>query len=148
MGTKVKTAVYGKDLRVELKDFELTKAGNKIDITKGGKGYFKPEIGPTNFLDFPSWKRFILFGKRSYTRVYFALKKGSRCIDFLPEEGTIQDAIIYGPDEEQLKEAELNLLATRIGQDNEPKTPWVLYLIIMLQLVIIGILANMAGMFR
>ncbi|HUV00684.1 MAG TPA: hypothetical protein VMW32_06970 [Bacteroidales bacterium] len=130
MPEKVKTAIFGKDLRIELKNYPLSKSGNKIDIVDTGDGYFMPEIGPTTFLDWPSFKRYFLFGPRTYKRVFFALKKGAKCVDFGKDEG-----IVYGPDQEQLKKANANLLATKIGQDNVKGTPWyVWFLIIMLTL--------------
>lgn len=87
MTAKVKTAIFGSDLRVELKDHELSAKGNKISIVPEGAGYFCPEIGPTNFLDWPSTKRYLLFGPRTYKRIFFAKKKASKCVDFGKDEG-------------------------------------------------------------
>ena len=120
---KVKTAVFGNDLRVELKNYEISKSGNKIDIVSSGEGYFMPEIGPTTFLDWPIRKRFFLFGPTIYKRVYFSIKKGTKCVDFLT-------GVVYGPDEEQLKKANLNLLATKIGKDANQGTPWYIWAIL------------------
>ena len=120
---KVKTAIFGNDLRVELKDHKLSKSGNKIDIVSSGEGYFMPEIGPTTFLDWPIRKRFFLFGPTIYKRVYFSIKKGTKCVDFLT-------GVVYGPDEEQLKKANLNLLATKIGKDANQGTPWYIWAIL------------------
>jgi hypothetical protein len=110
--TKVKTAVFGKDLRVELKNYPLSKSGNKIDIVDSGEGYFMPEIGPTTFLDWPSFKRYLLFGPRTYKRVFFALRKGAKCIDFGKDEG-----MIFGPDQEQLKRAMGTTMLAQIGKE-------------------------------
>ena len=137
MEETVKTAVFGKDLRVELKNYKVSKSGNKISIVSAGDGYFMPEIGPTTFLDWPSYKRYFLFGPRTYKRVFFALKKGSKCVDFGTDNG-----IVYGPDQEQLKKANLNLLATKIGQDANKDTPWYIWVIL---LVLIGIALNVFG---
>ena len=120
---KVKTAIFGNDLRVELKNYEISKSGNKINIVSGGEGYFMPEIGPTTFLDWPIRKRFLLAGPTIYKRVYFSIKKGTKCVDFLT-------GVVYGPDEEQLKKANLNLLATKIGKDANQGTPWYIWAIL------------------
>ena len=137
MPSKVKTAIFGKDLRVTLKDYALSASGNKINIVSSGEGYFMPEIGPTNFLDWPSYKRYILFGPRTYKRIFFALKKSAKCVDFGTDNG-----IIYGPDQEQLKKANLNLLATKIGKDANQGTPWYIWIMI---LFLLGILLNVFG---
>ena len=120
---KVKTAIFGNDLRVELKNYEISKNGNRLSIVPEGAGYFMPEIGPTTFLDWPIRKRFFLFGPRIYKRVYFSIKKGTKCVDFLT-------GVVYGPDEEQLKKANLNLLATKIGKDANQGTPWYIWAIL------------------
>ena len=120
---KVKTAIFGNDLRVELKNYGISKSGNKIDIVSSGEGYFMPEIGPTTFLDWPIRKRFFLFGPTIYKRVYFSIKKGTKCVDFLT-------GVVYGPDEEQLKKSNLNLLATKIGKDANQGTPWYIWAIL------------------
>lgn len=130
MPEKVKTAIFGKDLRVALKNYPLSKSGNKIDIVSSGEGYFMPEIGPTSFLYWPSIKRFFFFGPRTYKPVFFSLTQGAKCVDFGQDGGAV-----YGPDQEQLKKANANLLATKIGQDNLKGTPWyVWFLIIILTL--------------
>ena len=120
---KVKTAVFGNDLRVELKNYEISKNGNRLSIVPEGAGYFMPEIGPTTFLDWPIRKRFFLFGPTIYKRVYFSIKKGTKCVDFLT-------GVVYGPDEEQLKKSNLNLLATKIGKDANQGTPWYIWAIL------------------
>ena len=121
--SKVKTAIFGNDLRVDLKNYDLSMSGNKINIVSGGEGYFMPEIGPTTFLDWPIRKRFFLFGPTIYKRVYFSIKKGTKCVDFLT-------GVVYGPDEEQLKKSNLNLLATKIGKDANQGTPWYIWAIL------------------
>ena len=135
MPSKVKTAIFGNDLRVELKNHKLSASGNKIDIVSSGEGYFMPEIGPTTFLDWPIRKKFFLFGPTIYKRVYFSIKKGTKCVDFLT-------GVVYGPDQEQLKKANLNLLATKIGKDANQGTPWYIWIII---LFLLGILLNVFG---
>lgn len=139
---KVKTAVFGSDLRVTLKQYPLSKNGNKIDIVNSGEAYFMPEIGPTSFLDWPSYKRFLLFGTRTYKRIYFTRKKAAKCVDFGNEEG-----IVYGPDEEQIKKANLNILATKIGQDQGITIPWYLTVILIVDTVFLFIIAHVLGVF-
>ena len=146
LGKKVKTAIFGNDQRVKLKDYELSASGNKINITKGGEGYFMPEIGPTTFLDWPIRKRFLFFGSPVYKRVFFALKKGARCVDFAKriadyDAETKLGVVVYGPDEEQLKASNLNLLATKIGKDADQGTP--LWAIIVIIIVMISLLAQL-----
>ena len=140
---KVKTAIFGKDLRVELKNHELSASGNKINIVSGGEGYFMPEIGPTNFLDWPSYKRYLLFGPRTYKRIFFALKKGAKCVDFGTDNG-----IVYGPDEEALKRANLNLLATKIGKDTNQGIPWYIWAILISTLLNLLLVLQMSGVLR
>ncbi len=135
LGKKVKTAIFGKDQCVILKDHELSASGNKISIVTGGEGYFMPEIGPTTFLDWPIRKRFLLFGSTVYARIYFSLKKGDKCVDFAKhianyDEETKLGVLVYGPDEEALKKSNLNLLATKIGKDTNQETPLVTWLIL------------------
>jgi len=130
MADKIKTAIFGKDLRVKLENHKLNASGNKISIIPEGAGYFMPEIGPTTFLDWPSHKKFLFFGPRTYKRVFFVEKKGAKCIDF----GL--GGILYGPDLEQLKKANMVLLAEKIGQDAQKGTPWYVWAILGLNLLI------------
>ena len=137
MADKVITAVFGKDLRIQLKKRELSASGTKIKIVPAGEGYFMPEIGPTTFLDWPSRKRYIFFGPRTYKRVFFAQKLASKCVDFGKE-----DVVIHTPDPEQLKRANAALLAEKIGQDAQKGTPWYIWALILLQLLAIIILVQ------
>ena len=153
MPDKVKTAIFGKDLRVELKTHGLSASGNKINIVSGGEGYFMPEIGPTTFLDWPSYKRYFLFGPRTYKRVFFALKKGVKCVDFAKriadyDEETQLGVVVYGPDEEALKKSNLNLLATKIGKDTNQGTPWYIWAILIPSLISFFLLLQMSGVLR
>jgi hypothetical protein len=143
MADKVKTAIFGKDLRVTLKDHSLSANGNKINIVPEGAGYFMPEIGPTKFLDWPSYKRYFLFGPRTYKRIFFARKKAAKCVDFGTDEG-----IVYGPDEEQLKKANLNLLAEKIGQDASKGTPWYMWAILVSSVMNLLLLLQVSGVIR
>jgi hypothetical protein len=153
MGKKVKIAVFDKDQTVKLEKHELSKSGNKIDIVSGGEGYFMPEIGPTKFLYWPIRKRFLFFGAWVYERIYFALKRGASCVDFarkitIFDEETNIGAIVYGPDEEQVKQANTNLIATRIGVDTIQKTPWYIWAILASVMLNLLLMLNMSGVLR
>lgn len=143
MTKTVKIAVFDGDLKAELKNYPLSKSGNKINIVAEGAGYFMPEIGPTNFLDWPSTKRFVLFGSRTYKRIYFARKKAKKCVDFGREEG-----FVYGPDEEQMKRANMNLLAEKIGSESQKGVPWYAWITVGLSVLNFIILLQMSGVIR
>ena len=138
---KVKTAIFGNDLRVALKNYEISGNGNRISIVPEGAGYFMPEIGPTTFLDWPIRKRFLLFGPTTYKRVYFSIKKGAKCVDFLT-------GVVYGPDQEALKRSNLSLLATKIGQDTNQGTPWYIWAILIPSLISFFLLLQMSGVLK
>jgi len=153
LGKKVKTAIFGKDQRVKLKDHELSASGNKISIVTGGEGYFMPEIGPTTFLDWPIRKKYLLFGPDIYKRIFFALRKGSHCVDFAKrianyDEETQLGVMIYGPDEEALKKSNLNLLATKIGKDTNQGIPWYIWAILIFSFLSFFLLVQMSGVLR
>ena len=133
MPDKVKAAIFNNDLRVKLEKYELSANGNKIKIVPEGAGYFMPEIGPTTFLDWPKRKRYILFGPTVYERIFFALNKGSQCVDFLT-------GVTYGPDVEQQKKANMSFLAREIGADRDSGTPWAVYLSLFFTFLILMLL--------
>ena len=137
IGAKVKTAVFGKDLFVELKDYPLSKAGNKIDIVNTGAGYFMPEVGPNHFLYWPTRRKYIFFGKWVYEPIYFSLKRGKKCIDF-----SLENPEAYGPDIEQIDAAIGNNLAGQIGADINKGTPWYAWVILVVLLLILGMVAG------
>jgi len=135
--TTVKTAIFGNDLRVKLKNYEISGNGNRISIVPEGAGYFMPEIGPTTFLDWPIRKKYLLFGSTIYQRVYFTIKKGSKCVDFLT-------GVVYGPDEEALKKSNLNLLVTKVGKDTNEGTPWYIWPILVFSMLSFFMLLSVA----
>jgi len=142
MVEKVRTAFYGKDLRVAYKNYPLNSSGDKIEVVNGGEHHFMPDVGPTSFLDMPVRKRYLLFGPWVYVRTFFAVKRAKKCIDFFPE------GLVYGPDPEQLKKANAVALAKTIGSDRQQSSPWALYLVILLQGISMILLAQMAGVIR
>ena len=137
IGAKVKTAVFGKDLFVEIKDYPLSKAGNKIDIVNTGAGYFMPEVGPNHFLYWPTRRKYIFFGKWVYEPIFFSLKRGKKCIDF-----SLENPEAYGPDIEQIDAAIGTNLAGQIGADINKGTPWYAWVILVVLLLILGMVAG------
>ena len=153
MGKKVKLAVFDKDQTVKIEKHEISNNGNRISIVPEGAGYFMPEIGPTKFLYWPMRKRYFLFGERTYERVYFALKKGSSCIDFAKrianyDEETQLGVMVYGPDQEAVKKSNLNLLVTKVGQDTNQGTPWYIWAILITSGLSFLLLLQMSGVLR
>jgi len=142
-GAKVKTAVFGKDLFVEIKEYPLSKAGNKIDINSGGAGYFMPEIGPNHFLYWPTRRKYIFFGKWVYEPIYFSLKRGMKCIDF-----SLESPEAYGPDIESIDGAIGTNLASQIGSDINKGTPWYIWFILVLNVIIFVLVMQMSGVLR
>ena len=141
MTDKVKCAIFGNDLRVELKNYEVSGNGNRISIVPEGAGYFMPEIGPTTFLDWPIRKKFFLFGPKIYKRIFFTIKKGSKCVDFLT-------GVVYGPDQEAVKKSNLNLLVTKVGQDTNQGIPWYIWAILISTLLNLLLVLQMSGVLR
>lgn len=142
-GGKVKTAIFGNDLFVEIKDYPISKAGNKIDIVNTGAGYFMPEIGPNKFLYWPIRKKYLFFGAWVYTRIFFAMKRGKSCIDF-----SLDDPKAYGPDIEQIDSALGNNLASQVGSGVETKTPWYIWFILVLNIIVFILVLQIAGVIR
>lgn len=121
MANKLKTAIFGKDLCVELKKYPLSENGDKIDIVSDlEKGYFMPEIGPNKFLFWPKRKKYFLFGRRTYERIFFSFLQSTSCIDFI----TLN---MYGPDRELIKQANKAYLAREIGSEREKGPPLALW---------------------
>jgi len=139
MGKKVKVCVFDNDHRVEEKQYELSEAGDKISIVKEGAGYFMPEIDNDSFLEFKSWKKWLLFGERTYVRKYFVNNRAKKCFNFKTGE-------ISQPDIEGLKKAIANDQLAKIGTE-EQKTPWQLNILLVLSFLSILILAQIAGVF-
>ena len=124
---KVKTAVFGNDNIVEWKNYELNDSGNRISIVKEGAGYFMPEIDNDSPLYFPSWKKFILFGERTYKRVYFVNNKAKKCYDFKRGEMSL-------PDLEQIDNSIASTQLNKIGSPVE-NIPWQLWITMMFSLL-------------
>ena len=134
---KVKTAVFGNDNRVEWKNYELNDSGNRISIVKEGAGYFMPEIDNDSPLYFPSWKKFILFGERTYTRVYFVNNKAKKCYDFKRGELSLPD----------LEAIDTSIASTQLNKIGSPiqDIPWQIWAILASTVLNLLFVLNMSG---
>jgi len=130
MTRKVITAIFDNDLRVELGKHEVSEDGTQIRIKSGGESHFMPSFDNDSFLEFP-YRDITSFWKNSYRRVYIVKKKASACVDF-----TTEPPEIPLPNPEELKKANMALLAKRIGQDRTNDVPWFAWV----QLALIGFL--------
>ena len=106
------------DLRIRtLKSYPLSTNGRQVNVTSGGENHFMPAITNTSYLEFPSRKRFILFGTRSYKRIYFAINKSKHCIDF-------KTGPVSGPSTEEMKKALANTMLDQIGKEKQDMNWW------------------------
>jgi len=140
MGKKVKTAVFGNDNIVEWKYYELNDSGDRLSIVKEGAGYFMPEIDNNSPLYFPSWKKFILFGERTYTKVYFVNNKAKKCYDFKKGE-------MFLPDLEQI---DTSIASTQLNKIGSPvqDIPWQLWASFIISLLTFLLVFGMSGVLR
>ena len=140
MGKKVKVAVFGNDNCVEWKDYEINESGNRLTIVKEGAGYFMPEIDNDCPLYFPSWKKFILFGERTYKKVYFVNNKAKKCYDF-------KRGVLSMPD---LVQIDTSIASTQLNKIGSPvqDLPWQLWAILASVLLNLLLVLNMSGVIR
>ena len=132
MARKVKLAIFDNDLRIEQKEYEVSKDGTKISVVSGGEAHWMPSFDNHSFLEFP-YRAISSPWKISWRRVYFVKKKGSKCVNFQTDPITVS-----GPDPEQLKEAVGATLLGKLGID-APEIPiWIFYIILLLVLGIAG----------
>ncbi len=121
--TKVNLAIIDMDLTIRtLKKYPLSSNGRQIHISSGGTEHFMPVISNTSYLEFPTRKRYLLFGARMYKKIYFAMNKAKNCVDFASGDVSI-------PSPEEMKKAIAALMIGRIGQDKQ-ETPLVQWLIL------------------
>jgi len=121
--TKVNLAVIDTDLTIRtLKKYPLSSNGRQIFVSSGGTEHFMPTITNTSYLEFPTRKRYYLFGARMYKKIYFAMNKAKKCIDFASGEVDI-------PSPEEMKKAVGKLIVGKIGQDKQ-ETPLVRLMIL------------------
>jgi len=118
--TKVTLAIIDTDLTIRtLKKYPLSSNGRQIDVISGGENHFMPAITNTAYLEFPSRKKYFLFGSRMYKKIYFAMNKAKKCVDFKTGE-------VGMPSPEQLKVAIASTMLAKIGKEKQDIT-WVGY---------------------
>ncbi len=139
MARKVKIAIFDNDLQVTVKKCPISNDGTQIRVKSGGEGHFMPRFSPNNALEF---KRPWYFGGGTQ-KLYFAKKLAEGCVDFTTDPPTIPL-----PNREQLKYANANLLATKVGQDSSKGTPWYIWVILALNTLAFILLLQMAGVMR
>jgi len=135
-------AIIDKDLKIRtLKKYPLSKNGQQIHVVSGGEGHFMPQISNTSYLEVPlGAKKFILFGVRAFRRVYFAMNKATKCIDFASGDVAL-------PSPEELKKAIGSTMLGQIGKDKVEVT-WRDWAILILSFLTFLIVLNMSGMLR
>ena len=139
---KVNVLIFDNDLRArKLKKYEISNDGTQIRIVSGGEGHFMPTFDSNSFLDLPSWKKYLIYGERTYKRVYFVKNKGEKCVNFFT-------GLAFGPSREQLKRANLALLAEKIGADSNKGTPWYIWAILAFSFLSFFLLLQISGVIR
>lgn len=140
MANKLKVAIYDNDYKIrKLKNYDISQDGNRISIVNSGAGKFMPTFDNTSFLEFPSWRKWLLFGERSYKRLYIVKNKGEKCVNFSTGEAT-------GPSTEDQDQAVGALIATKLSTEGIT-IPWYLTLLIVLNLGLSFIMAHVLGVF-
>jgi len=138
---KVNLAIIDMDLKIRtVKPYPLSTNGRQINVISGGEGHFMPLITNTSYIEFPSWKRFFFFGTRQYKRVYFAMNKSKKCIDF--ESGDVSL-----PSPEQMKEAMASTMLGQIGKDKADMIWWH-WAVLVFSFASFLLLLNISGVFR
>lgn len=141
MTETIKLFIIDKDLRIrESGDYEIGDS-DKVRIKSGGTENWNPKVTETSFVEKKSWKKYLLFGERGWKREYYVMRKGSKCIDFLTGD-------VPTPDSEQLKKANLSLLAKEIGSEREKGTPWYIWLTMFFQILVFLLLLSIGGYLR
>jgi hypothetical protein len=134
MPEKVKLAILDKDLKARVfRRFPLTSDGGKIDVISAGKGYFMPKFDNDSYIEFP-YRNPLTFWKRSWTRVYVAIRGADKCINFKTEE-------VSGPDPKQAVDATSSSLIKNFGKE-EKGVPWYIWVLF---LILIGIALKVFG---
>lgn len=134
--TKVNLAIIDTDLMIRtLKKYPLSSNGRQIVVVNGGENHFMPKITNTSYLEFPTKKKYLIFGKRMYKKIYFSMNKAKKCIDFKSGE-------VGMPSPEQLKVAIASTMLGKIGQD-KPEITWINY--VTLGLVVLLLLIQMGA---
>ena len=142
MVEKVNVAIFGADLQITpVKQYEVDESGSKIRINpKGGKGHFMPAFTNTSYLDFPTFKKYLFFGKRSYKRVYFVRKMASACVDFVTP-------FVPLPDIKQVMDAAESEIVKNFGKE-ETGTPWYVWPILIFSVLSFLLILTTSGVLR
>jgi len=142
MVEKVNVAVFGADLQITpVKQYEVDESGSKIRINpKGGKGHFMPAFTNTSYLDFPTFKKYLFFGKRSYRRIYFVRKMSDACVDFFTP-------FVPLPDIKQVMDAAGSEIVKNFGKENTD-TPWYVWPILIFSLLSFLLILVTSGVLR
>lgn len=134
--TKVNLAIIDTDLTIRtLKKYPLSSNGRQIHVISGGENHFMPVISNTSYLEFPARKKYFLFGARTYRKIYFAMNKAKKCVDF--DSGDVSM-----PSLEQLKAAMAATMLGQIGKDKQDLSWWnwaVLLLVVFSVLIQMGV---------
>ena len=139
---KVWVAIYDNDFRIKkIQKYPISEDGKKIRIQSGGSGHWMPDFTASSFLEFPSLKKFLLFGERQYKRVYIVPKKGEACVDF--ETGTAK-----GPSSEELKKAVGATMLRDIGKDRNAGPKWYHYITMLFVFLCFIMLLQLGGFVR
>lgn len=129
--TKVHLGIIDKDLKIRtLKKYPLSANGQQIHVVSGGEGHFMPIISNTSYLEFP-YRAITSPWKTSYKRLYFAMNKAKKCVDFESGEVSL-------PSPEQLKKALGAAALDKLGKQEPPFPTWIIYLILLGVLAIAG----------
>ena len=138
MTEKIKLFIIDKDLRIRSSGSHEVGDGDKIRIKSGGTENWNPTLTETTFIEKKGWKKYLLFGNRNWKREYYVIRKGKKCIDFKTGD-------VPTPDSEQLKQANLSLLAREIGSEKEKGVPWYMWAILGSCLVNLWMLLQISG---
>jgi hypothetical protein len=134
MTKKVKLAIIDADLKARKVGLYEVADGSKIRVKSGGEGHFMPTFDNDSFVELPRpwWKG------GGWDKVYMAKKGASACIKFKHDP-----PIIPAPDPKQVMDAANAVILTKFGVD-EQKTPFILYLVaglnILIFLILLGVI--------
>jgi hypothetical protein len=128
--TKVNLAIIDTDLTIRtLEKYPLSTNGRQIHVISGGENHFMPVISSTSYLEFPSRKKYFLFGSRMYKKIYFAMNKAKKCVDFNSGE-------VGMPSPEQLKVAIAATMLAKIGKEKQDIT-WISYVTLAITILLL-----------
>lgn len=135
---KVNLAIIDTDLTIRtLQKYPLSDNGRQILVMKGGENHFMPQITNTSYLEFPTRKKYYLFGEKIYKRIYFAMNKAKKCVDFESGEVSL-------PSPEEMKKAISALVIGKMGQDAN-KMMWFHWATLIFAFLSFLILLNLSG---